>query len=148
MQKRQENAPTNPSLWSKAKSQAKARFDVYPSAYANLWASRWYKERGGDWKKASTIKKSGGRIQKDLREWLDEKWVDISKPIRNDAGKIIGFEPCGSGDKGGYPKCLPKAKAQKLSDSERATLIQRKRKVGMPQDGKPTMTSSKVNKYF
>lgn len=44
--------PTNPSLWSRAKSEAKKKFDVYPSAYANLWASKWYKEKGGGWRKS------------------------------------------------------------------------------------------------
>ena len=43
------NVPTNPSLWSKAKSLAKSKFDVYPSAYANGWAAKWYKEHGGMW---------------------------------------------------------------------------------------------------
>jgi hypothetical protein len=46
------NAPTNPTLWSKAKSLAKQKFDVYPSAYANGWAAKWYKGKGGGWKKA------------------------------------------------------------------------------------------------
>jgi len=46
----EKNVPTNPSLWSRAKSEAKKRFDVYPSAYANGWAAKWYKERGGKWK--------------------------------------------------------------------------------------------------
>ncbi len=46
------NVPTNPSLWSRAKSAAKAKYDVYPSAYANGYAAKWYKERGGGWKKA------------------------------------------------------------------------------------------------
>ena len=32
------NKPTKPALWSAAKSQAKAKFDVYPSAYANGYA--------------------------------------------------------------------------------------------------------------
>ena len=45
------NKPTNPSLWSRAKSLAKSKFDVYPSAYANGWAAKWYKKRGGGWKK-------------------------------------------------------------------------------------------------
>ena len=45
------NVPTNPALWSKAKSAARSKFDVYPSAYANAWASKWYKKRGGGWKK-------------------------------------------------------------------------------------------------
>ena len=46
-----ENAPTNPSLWSRAKAQAKKKFKVYPSAYANAWASKWYKSKGGGWRK-------------------------------------------------------------------------------------------------
>lgn len=44
------NKPTNPSLWSKAKSLAKQKFKVYPSAYANGWAAKWYKKHGGGWK--------------------------------------------------------------------------------------------------
>jgi hypothetical protein len=47
----EENKPTNPSLWSKAKSLAKQKFDVYPSAYANGWAAKYYKSKGGGWKK-------------------------------------------------------------------------------------------------
>ena len=46
-----DNAPTNPGLWSKMKSKAKSKFDVYPSAYANAWASKEYKKAGGGWKK-------------------------------------------------------------------------------------------------
>jgi hypothetical protein len=47
------NKPTNPSLWSKAKSMARQKFDVYPSAYANGWAAKWYKSKGGGWKTAN-----------------------------------------------------------------------------------------------
>lgn len=46
-----DNAPTNPSLWAKAKSKARSKFKVYPSAYANGWAAKWYKSKGGGWKK-------------------------------------------------------------------------------------------------
>ena len=46
----EKNKPTNPELWSRAIAQAKSKFDVYPSAYANGWASKWYKEKGGGWK--------------------------------------------------------------------------------------------------
>jgi len=49
----EKNAPTNPSLWSKAKTLAKQKFDVYPSAYANGWAAKWYKSKGGSWKSIS-----------------------------------------------------------------------------------------------
>jgi hypothetical protein len=51
--------PTNPSLWSRVKSEAKSKFDVYPSAYANAWAAKEYKKRGGGWKGADNrVKKS------------------------------------------------------------------------------------------
>jgi hypothetical protein len=46
----EENVPTRPELWAKAKQWAKSRYDVYPSAYANGAASKWYKQRGGSWK--------------------------------------------------------------------------------------------------
>lgn len=46
------NVPTNPELWSRAKAAAKSKYDVYPSAYANGYAAKWYKEKGGGWKKA------------------------------------------------------------------------------------------------
>ena len=49
----EENKPTNPALWSKAKSLARQKFDVYPSAYANGWAAKWYKSKGGGWKTAN-----------------------------------------------------------------------------------------------
>lgn len=39
--------PTNPALYSRVKSEAKAKFDVYPSAYANAWLTKTYKARGG-----------------------------------------------------------------------------------------------------
>ena len=42
--------PTNPSLWARAKAAARSKFDVYPSAYANGWAARWYKSKGGGWR--------------------------------------------------------------------------------------------------
>lgn len=49
----EKNAPTNPELWSRAKALAKSKFDVYPSAYANGWAAKWYKSKGGGWKTVS-----------------------------------------------------------------------------------------------
>lgn len=49
------NVPTNPGLWSRAKSAAKAKYDVYPSAYANGFAAKWYKEHGGGWRKKAEM---------------------------------------------------------------------------------------------
>ena len=47
----EENEPTNPELWDKAIAAAKRKYDVYPSAYANAFASKWYKDKGGNWRK-------------------------------------------------------------------------------------------------
>ena len=39
--------PTNPKLYASVKAEAKRKFKVYPSAYANAWLVRTYKKRGG-----------------------------------------------------------------------------------------------------
>jgi hypothetical protein len=50
--------PTNPALWARAKSAARAKFDVYPSAYANGWAAKWYKSKGGGWRMSEDVDES------------------------------------------------------------------------------------------
>ena len=55
----EKNVPTSPEKWAQAKAQAKAKFDVYPSAYANGWAAKKYKEMGGGWKSVSEAKEVG-----------------------------------------------------------------------------------------
>ena len=47
----EKNVPTSPDKWTKAKAAARAKFKVYPSAYANLWAAKKYKSMGGGWKR-------------------------------------------------------------------------------------------------
>jgi len=49
-QKKKSPTPTNPTLYSRVKSEAKKKFDTYPSAYANAWLVREYKKRGGKYK--------------------------------------------------------------------------------------------------
>ena len=65
--------------------------------------------------------------KKGLKEWLDEKWVDIGAPKKN--GK---FQPCGrsKGSKRKYPKCVPLAKATRMTSSQRASAVRRKRAAG------------------
>jgi len=43
--------PADKELYNRVKAEAKAKFDVYPSAYANAWLVREYKKRGGTYKK-------------------------------------------------------------------------------------------------
>ena len=63
----EKNVPTNPSLWARAKSLARSKFDVYPSAYANGWAAKWYKGKGGGWKSVQE-----GKQMKSLKDIISE----------------------------------------------------------------------------
>lgn len=49
--KKYKNKASDPELWGRAIAAAKSKFDVYPSAYANAWAAKWYKKQGGTWEK-------------------------------------------------------------------------------------------------
>jgi len=70
----------------------------------------------------------------DLKKWVNEKWVDIGAPKKN--GK---YQPCGrsKGSKRKYPKCVPLAKATRMTKGEKASAVKRKRAAGNP-GGKPT----------
>ena len=59
-----------------------------------------------------------------LKKWLDDKWVDIGAPKKN--GK---YQPCGrqKGSKRAYPKCVPLAKATKMTSGEKTSAVKRKR---------------------
>jgi hypothetical protein len=88
----EKNKPTNPALWSKAKSLAKQKFDVYPSAYANGWAAKWYKSKGGGWtsvneeKKKKTFMSHKGKPTRNLSS-LDEKFEEfMSNPSNREIG--------------------------------------------------------------
>jgi len=49
--KKKRNKPNDPALYSRCKSQIKKKFDVYPSAYANMSLVKLYKSRGGTYSK-------------------------------------------------------------------------------------------------
>ena len=77
----EKNVPTNPKLWSKFKAQAKAKFDVYPSAYANGWAAKQYKKAGGSWRSESV---EFDELADQLDEYITSKQVKMAKGIAND----------------------------------------------------------------
>jgi hypothetical protein len=75
--------------------------------------------------------KSGG-----LTKWFKEKWVDIGSKKKD--GK---YQECGrksaSSSKRKYPKCVPLAKATRMTKSQKASAVARKR--AAPNTGpKPT----------
>ncbi len=64
------NVPTDKELYARVKAEAKKKFDVYPSAYANAWLVREYKSRGGGYRveKASFASRSeAGRYAAEQR---------------------------------------------------------------------------------
>ena len=72
----------------------------------------------------------------ELKKWVNQKWVDIGAPKKD--GK---YQPCGrkssTGSKRKYPKCVPLAKATRMTSSQKASAVKRKRAAGNP-GGKPT----------
>jgi hypothetical protein len=48
--KKKKPIPTNKKLYARVKAQAKRKFAVYPSAYANGWLVRTYKAKGGKYR--------------------------------------------------------------------------------------------------
>ena len=78
-------------------------------------------------------------VKKGLKEWLDEKWVDIGAKRKDGS-----FAPCGrsKGEKRkGYPKCVPLAKARSMSEGQRRSAVMRKRAAGNTGP-KPTNVST------
>ena len=73
-----------------------------------------------------------------LRKWVKDKWVDIGAPKKD--GK---YQPCGraKGSKRKYPKCVPIAKARRMSEGQKRSAVARKRAAGNP-GGKPTNVST------
>ena len=73
----EKNVPTSPEKWAQAKAQAKAKFDVYPSAYANGWAAKKYKAMGGGWKSVSEAKEEPP---------FDKPYTTVKKVVTDKSG--------------------------------------------------------------
>jgi len=89
----------NPSLYRKARAKAKAKFDVFPSAYASGYMVQEYKRMGGKYKGA---KKAQG-------------------------GEVKGLKPIPSGNKG-LPK-LPKKVRNKMGFMQEGGKVQSERRL-------------------
>ena len=53
-----------------------------------------------------------------LTKWFKEDWVDISRPKKGGGYKKCGRKKAKKGRKG-YPKCVPAAKAARMSKSQK-----------------------------
>lgn len=141
------------TLCARGKSAAKAKFDVYPSAYANGYAVQVCK---GKIKGLDGTKKCSGsycsgkknesyeigdvevveRLDEDLATWFGTKkkkkgskqpqgpWVNICRKKKGG-----GHPACGrsDSDKGGYPVCRAKSVASNMSQDAKDSACRRKR---------------------
>ena len=73
-----------------------------------------------------------------LTKWFKEDWVDIGSPKKGG-----GFAKCGrtklkAEKKRKYPKCVPAAKARRMTKSQIKSAVKRKRAKPQGVGGKPT----------
>lgn len=117
---------TNPSLWNKAKSQAKAKMGGKHSARAMQLAVKIYKEKGGGY---SGAKSSSNKLSK----WTKQKWRT------SDGSKSEGKK-----------RYLPDKAWKSLSSSEKAATNRAKAKgnaSGKQFVAQPKSIAKKVAKY-
>lgn len=96
-EKASKNVPTNPELYARVKAEAKSKFDVYPSAYANAWLVREYKRRGGGYK---TVNKSFNFAK--VAEDLAEEEAVLAQVLTAIARRYGKFDEDGTGIWAGY----------------------------------------------
>ena len=81
----EKNVATDKAKWAASKAAAKKKFDVYPSAYANAWAAKNYKAKGGGWKKESVEEARGtcwvGYQQKGMKKKGDKMVPNCVKEV-------------------------------------------------------------------
>lgn len=95
----EKNKPTSPDKWQGCVSQARAKFDVYPSAYANGWAAQCYKRKGGKWESVSEQRLS-------FFSFVDKE--EILSEINEEEKPFKGFEKGKNHPEGGLSRAEAK----------------------------------------
>tara|TARA_Y100000114_G_scaffold50942_1_gene46477 strand:- start:240 stop:524 length:285 start_codon:yes stop_codon:yes gene_type:complete len=80
-----------------------------------------------------------------LKKWFSEKWVDIGSPKKGGGYKECGRKSAKS-SKRKYPKCVPQAKANRMSESQKRSAVRRKRSKAQGVGGKPTNVKTFASK--
>ena len=65
-----------------------------------------------------------------LKTWFDQKWVDIGSKKKDGSFSKCGRSKQKADAKRKYPKCVPLAKATRMTESQRASAVKRKRAAG------------------
>ena len=61
-----------------------------------------------------------------LKTWFDQKWVDIGSKKKDGSFAKCGRSKQKADAKRKYPKCVPLAKATRMTESQRASAVKRK----------------------
>ena len=75
---------------------------------------------------------------KGLDKWFKQKWVDIGSKKKDGSFAKCGRSKQKADAKRKYPKCVPLAKARRMSESQRRSAVSRKRSKAQGVGGKPT----------
>ena len=73
-----------------------------------------------------------------LDKWFKQKWVDIGSKKKDASFAKCGRSKQKADAKRKYPKCVPLAKARRMSEGQRRSAVKRKRAVAQGVGGKPT----------
>ena len=73
-----------------------------------------------------------------LDKWFAQKWVDIGSKKKDGSFAKCGRSKQKADAKRKYPKCVPLAKATRMSEGQRRSAVKRKRAVAQGVGGKPT----------
>ena len=73
-----------------------------------------------------------------LKKWFQQKWVDIGSKRKDGSYAPCGRSKLAADRKRAYPKCVPAAKAARMTESQRRSAVARKRARAQGVGGKPT----------
>jgi len=83
---------------------------------------------------------------KGLDKWFKQDWVDIGSKKKGGGHKKCGRSKQKADSKRKYPKCVPSAKAARMSDSQKRSAVSRKRSKAQGVGGKPTNVATFAKK--
>ena len=73
-----------------------------------------------------------------LDKWFKQQWVDIGSKRKDGSFAKCGRSKQKKDAKRKYPKCVPLAKARRMTEGQRRSAVKRKRAVAQGVGGKPT----------
>ena len=73
-----------------------------------------------------------------LKKWFKQNWVDIGSKKKDGSFSKCGRSKQKKDAKRKYPKCVPLAKARRMTEGQRRSAVSRKRSKAQGVGGKPT----------